>query len=272
MNLIIKGFIIGIGKIIPGVSGAMLAMTLGIYEQLIESIANIKKDFLKNAKILIKPGIGIIIAITLTSKIVVKCLNNYYLATMLLFIGMIVGGIPQLIKQTKLKKQHILRSTIILIAIYIIIKNINIINNYQINYTILDFIKIIGIGILDAISSIIPGISGTAILMMLGYYNTILETFATILHINKIARNIFIITPFIIGFAIGTLLISKIINIIIKKQKNLINIITIIFMTMTIITLIKKSLSTTFTTLELIIGIILFIIGIIISIKLDKNT
>ena len=126
MNLIIKGFIIGIGKIIPGVSGAMLAITLGEYEKIIEAISNIKKNTIKNTKYLSTIGIGIILAITLTSKIIVKCLNMHYFPTMLLFIGMIIGGIPKIIKETKPKIKDILLSVIILLILFLIIKNLNI--------------------------------------------------------------------------------------------------------------------------------------------------
>ena len=71
MKLILKGFIIGLGKIMPGVSGAMLAITLNEYDVIIESIANIKKDIYNNTKYLSKLGIGIILAIILASKIII---------------------------------------------------------------------------------------------------------------------------------------------------------------------------------------------------------
>ena len=273
MNLIIKGFIIGLGKILPGVSGAMLSISLGIYEQIIESISNLRKNIIKNSKFLSKVGLGIILSITLTSKIIVKCINTCYLPTMLLFIGMILGGLPNLIKITPIKKLHITVISIIMILLFITLKDINIINNHIIEYTIFEILKLIGIGIIDAISSIVPGISGTAILMMLGYYNVILDSFATILDITKINHNIFILIPFGIGFIIGTILISKIICMIIKKRKNIINLIVIVFTIFTTIFLLKKTLTTNFTCIQLIIGIILFMIGMKISIYLDnKNT
>lgn len=268
---IIKGFIIGIGKIIPGVSGAMLAITLGVYEKLIESISNIKTDIIGNIKFLTKIGIGLILAIALTSKMIVKCLNLYYLPTMLLFIGIIIGGIPKIIKNTKLKKLDIILSLIILITLSLTLNNINSINHYQIKYTIIDFIKLIGIGAIDAASSIIPGISGTALLMMLGYYDTIIAMFANILDINYLGKNLFIMIPFLLGFIIGTIQISKLINIIIKKKQNTMNQIIILFMTFTIILLLKDTLSKPFKISELIIGIILLIIGLVISIYLDTK-
>lgn len=272
MKLIAKGLIIGIGKIIPGVSGAMLAITLGVYERILFSLANLKKEFFANAKFLTKIGIGIILSIILTSKIVVKCLKCYYFPTMLLFIGMIIGGIPNLLKKVKFKKQDIIVSFISLVTLSFMFFNNNTVTNlYEIEYTIIDFIKLIGVGFIDAISSIIPGISGTALLMMIGYYNIILKTFGSILNISQLAQNIFTMIPFSIGFLLGIIIISKILNLLFKKFKNTTYIIITIFMTLTTIILIKNTFEYMYTTTELLIGISLLIIGYIISLKLDNE-
>jgi len=275
MDLIIKGFIIGIGKILPGVSGSLLAITLGIYEKIIEKISNLKKDIIKNTIFLSKISIGIIISIIMFSKIIVKCINNHYFATMLLFIGMITGGIPKIIKKTKLTKSNII-ITITTVIILIIILNLcnsnqGIINNHILEYKIEEFIKLIGVGIIDSITSIIPGISGTAILMSIGYYNIIITSFSNITKIDTLTPTLFVLIPFGIGFIIGTIYVSKIINIIIKKNKNIINILSIIFMIITTIILIKQALISKYTKLELIIGLNLFIIGIIMITYINRN-
>lgn len=275
MDLIIKGFIIGIGKILPGVSGSLLAITLGIYEKIIEKISNLKKDIIKNTIFLSKISIGIIISIIMFSKIIVKCINNHYFATMLLFIGMITGGIPKIIKKTKLTKSNII-ITITTVIILIIILNLcnsnqGIINNHILEYKIEEFIKLIGVGMIDSITSIIPGISGTAILMSIGYYNIIITSFSNITKIDTLTPTLFVLIPFGIGFIIGTIYVSKIINIIIKKNKNIINILSIIFMIITTIILIKQALISKYTKLELIIGLNLFIIGIIMITYINRN-
>lgn len=271
MNLILKGLIIGIGKIIPGVSGAMLAISLGVYEKILYALANLKKQFNENVKFLIKIGIGITLSIIITSKIIVKCLNDFYFPTMLLFIGMIIGGMPNMIKKIKFKKSDIIivLITIIILSLFIF-KKINITNLYEVKYTIIDFIKLIGIGFIDAFSSIIPGISGTALLMMTGYYNIILETFSSILNPIQIKQNLFIMVPFIIGFLLGILIISKLLNFTFKKYKNQSYIVIIIFMIFTSTTLVKNTFTYTYTLVELLIGITLFIIGYLLSLKLER--
>ena len=102
LNLL-KGFIIGIGKIIPGVSGSVLAITLGVYDKSVEYINNFKHNKKESLKYLLPLGIGIIISIIIFSKIITILLDKYYQITMLFFIGLIIGGLPEIIK--KVKKQ-----------------------------------------------------------------------------------------------------------------------------------------------------------------------
>ena len=92
MDLFIKGFIIGIAKIIPGVSGAMIAVSFSIYDKLIDAITHFFDDWKKNIKFLLVFGGGIVLSIVCFSNIVRYFIGNYYFVTMMLFIGLIVGG------------------------------------------------------------------------------------------------------------------------------------------------------------------------------------
>ena len=102
---LLKGIVIGIGKIIPGVSGAVIAISLGVYEKGLEAITKINKE---NIKFLINIGSGIVISIILFSKLILYFMNNYYLPTMLLFIGLIIGGTFELKKISNLIEKSIL--------------------------------------------------------------------------------------------------------------------------------------------------------------------
>lgn len=279
MDLILKGIIIGIGKIAPGISGSVLAITLGIYEKIIDAISNLKKDIINNSKYLFKIGIGIIISIIIFSKIIVKCMDKYYLPTMLLFAGMITGGNPKMIKNIRTNKQNIknmiymiITIIILTLIIYITVPQSKMINNNILKYTLAENLKLIGIGIIDALASIIPGISGTAILMTLGYYNIIIETFASITEITKLKQTIFVLPPFILGFIIGIIFLSKIINITFKKNKTELNMLLFLFVTITNIMLIKNTFTTSYTVTELTTGIILFIVGLTATLYIDKHT
>ena len=268
MKLFMKGFIIGIGKILPGISGSMIAISLGIYNELIESISNLKKTLKENKKFLITTGLGILLAVTLGSKIIVNMINKCYLPTMLLFTGLIISDVPKIVKETKLGKKEIIISVLI-IAISILLKSNMKQNDIIIKYDAITFFKLILIGIIDAATSIIPGISGTAILISLGYYNIIISTIANIYIIKK--ETLFIAIPFFIGFVIGIIILSKIINLMIKKYKSIMNILIITIIFITNINLLTEVFTGEFHINETVIGLILFVIPIYIRIKKTKK-
>ena len=102
----IKGFIIGIGKIIPGVSGAMLATIMGVYDKAIFYICNFKNNIKAAIKYLFPIGIGVIVSIILFSKIISLCLDKYYVITMLFFIGLIIGGFSFIVNKVNKKDYY----------------------------------------------------------------------------------------------------------------------------------------------------------------------
>lgn len=218
IKLIIKGFIIGLGKIIPGVSGAVLAMMLNVYEPALIAIANIKTNFYKNIKYLAMLGIGIIFAIIIGGKALIFFLDKFYIQTMFIFIGIMLAGISPITKELNLSgiKEKIIIIFVTIIFIYISLIQVNNLTNNNSNILIFFFS-----GILDAFSSIVPGVSGTVLLMIVGTYNNILESFANALNISLLFNNLFILVPFFIGVLIGGYFISKLIEFLFKKYRNI---------------------------------------------------
>ncbi|HHW68718.1 MAG TPA: DUF368 domain-containing protein, partial [Tenericutes bacterium] len=104
IKLVLKGFIVGIGKIIPGISGAMLAISLGIYEKAVGIISNIKTELFKNIKFVFLLGMGVLLSIVLFGNLINFLLSNFYLPTTLLFIGLICGTIPNIFKDINQKE------------------------------------------------------------------------------------------------------------------------------------------------------------------------
>ena len=125
--LFFKGFIIGIGKIMPGVSGSMLAVCMGIYEQALNYLANFRKNIKDSLNFLIPLGLGILLAILLFSKIILFFLNIFPLATMSLFFGLLLGTIPCLKTKIKFKLKDYL-FIIIIISILIMTSGLNVQN------------------------------------------------------------------------------------------------------------------------------------------------
>lgn len=273
IKLILKGFIIGLGKIIPGVSGAMLAITLGVYETGLKAISNIFKEFKQYYKFLLYLGIGIALSVVLGSKAVMYFLDKFYLPTMFLFIGLILGGIKPLFKEVqseKIKFKHVL---IFAIVVFLIL-GLSLLNIGQdktnFDKNIYYFIIFVIGGILDAAATVIPGISGTALLMLLGYYNVIMTAFGDVFNITNIANNMFVLIPYGLGMIIGAIVIAKIMDYFFSHHKVSTYYAIIAFAITSVLTLFIQTLNNTYNVLTVIISLIMLVAGIVISKKLDK--
>lgn len=268
--LFLKGIIIGAGKIIPGVSGGMLAITLNIYDKGIEAISNFFKDIKKNFTFLFTIGIGILVSILSISKIIKIALNNCYLPTMLLFIGLIIGGVPSVVKEAK--QEISIKNIIIMLLPFIFVFLMSMISNkYEINdYAKVNFMSLVGIGVIDAITMIIPGISGTAILMMLGYYNMIIDSFSSLTDVSKFSYNITVILPFLLGVVLGVIVLSRIIDFLLNKYRIKCYYAIIGFTISSILLLLGETLKNNYSIVEILVSIGLLILGCFLTNKMER--
>ena len=267
--LVLKGIIIGAGKIIPGVSGGMLAITLNVYDKGIKAISEFFKDLKNNLIFLFTLGIGMFISIIALSKVIKLSLDNFYLPTMLLFIGLIIGGIPSIINEAKQEKS--IKNIIIMVIPFILILLMSIISTvFNSSNKDAEFIPLLLMGIIDAITMIVPGISGTAILMMFGYYDMIITSFGNITNLSLFLSNIQILIPFGIGLVIGTIVLSKIINYLLEKHKISSYYAIIGFVISSVLLLLGETLKNSYSIKEVFISMVLLVFGYLTSRKLDK--
>ena len=219
---ILKGALVGIANIIPGVSGGTMAVITGIYEKLIDIIGNIfthLKSWSKlkeDLKFIIPIGIGALVGIVAFSKVLKWLLENYEMPTLYCFLGLIIGSLPLIFKNANekgFKKKYIIPFIITLafmILLNILAMNVNEGNTIvEFGRTPIDMIKLLGYGFIAAGTMIIPGISGSMVLMILGIYEAILTAVSNL--------DIIILIPFVIGVGVGIIIVSKIINILMDK-------------------------------------------------------
>lgn len=263
--LIIKGFIIGLAKIIPGVSGSLFALNLGLYERGIDAISNFFKNVKFNIIFLGTVGIGILLAVVLGSKIISYTLINYYFITMLLFIGLLLGSVPELIKNTSMKTKKEYIYCILTFLIMILICFFKTTDNYIYQNNIYNNIYVIIIGIVDAATMIIPGVSGTAVLMMMGCYEFFLSIFSNLYSINNLVINIKVIFLFIMGLSFGIIIITKLMNYLLTKKQKIIYPIIIGFSLSSICILVFEIFSRPINYIQILIGIPLLLLGFKIS-------
>lgn len=208
------GLIIGIGFIVPGVSGGVIATILGIYNTIIYKLNHLFEDIKNNILYILPIFIGILISILLFSKIILYLIDNRLEFISYVFIGLILGCIPYLIKEIKEKSNKgiaiipFIISLIFGILLFIIQNNIIVTNNNP------STLKMILAGICYSFGKIVPGISGAALLMLIGVYNYFLSIIANPLLINTNIITLFI--PFITSFLISAIIILKIIEYLLK--------------------------------------------------------
>lgn len=209
---ILKGIFIGAGAIVPGLSSGVLCVIFGIYEKLLDAVLNFFKDIKQNVKFLFPIILGGIIGVLLFSNLLNYLLSNFPIQTKSIFIGLILGTIPSLIKEVN-EKARFKKKNIIFLLITLVIGIVTVVLENRINMAInIDNVSTIYLIICGAIMSlgiIVPGVSSTIILMLLGVYPIYLQSIANIY--------LPILVPMGIGLIVGSILIMKLTKKLLEK-------------------------------------------------------
>ena len=175
--IILKGFIIGSSMSVPGVSGGTMAILLGIYDKLIGSVSNFTKDIKKNFLFLFKCCVGGGLGILTLAFLIKWLLDTFPFPVSFFFLGAVVGGIPTLYKKTREKHLNISSGIYFLLGL-IIVLSIGFIPTGNIDMSIgsgpLYYLMVLVAGIVIAIALVLPGISTSHMLLVLGMYDTML--------------------------------------------------------------------------------------------------
>ena len=209
---IIKGIFIGAGAIVPGVSSGVLCVIFGIYEKLLDAVLNFFKDIKQNIKFLFPIALGVGIGVLLFSNILNYLLYEFPIQTKSIFIGLIIGTIPSLIKEGNEKETFKPQNVIyLLIALAIGIITVVLENRMHIT-TNLDNISIMYLVMCGAIMSVgivVPGVSSTIILMLLGVYSVYLQSVANLY--------LPVLIPLGIGLVLGSIIVMKLTKKLLEK-------------------------------------------------------
>lgn len=243
MKLFFKGIIIGIANIMPGVSGGTLAVILGVYDKLTEAIGNFPtaptKKKLEYSKFLLQIGAGAAIGVILFARIIEFCFTNYPRLTAGGFSLLILPSIPYIIKgEDKKSKKNIvafiLGAILTLIFVYADYKfgkdggSRELVTVVTTAYVI----KLFACGGVAAGAMIIPGISGSLLLLMLGEYYNVLgfinKFFSNLVNIldyssiGEIIKNLYVVPliAFGVGVVLGLVLIAKLINMLLARHRS----------------------------------------------------
>jgi len=222
--LLLKGFIIGVAFIIPGVSGGTLAIYLGVYQGILDSIDNLFRQFKKSVLYLLPILFGAGLSVVLLAKLVSILLDWNSFIVLFFFIGLIIGGIRFVYKRaeiTKLDPSLIISFLVsfgLLILIIILDKTSSNPGIDYFSFSFWTYLLIFALGAIASITMIVPGISGSAVLLVLGFYTAIVSNVVgNIFDFSSIGYNLQVVIPFGLGALAGILVFSKIINFSLRK-------------------------------------------------------
>ncbi|OON95425.1 MAG: hypothetical protein ATN36_08415 [Epulopiscium sp. Nele67-Bin005] len=215
MRNVLIGIILGMANVIPGVSAGTMAVIFKIYDQLLDSISLDINKIKKNFKFLVEIGVGVVVGILVFARIITFLYENFSMQTSFVFMGVIVGSIPMIYKKVshegKIKPTGIVLFAIPLaFMVYMSLSGEGTENAIIIRE--LDLMSGLWLGVAGAVaafSMIIPGISGSFMLLTLGVYTTILTAVSEL--------NIMIIMPVGIGVLVGLIGGSKLVRVLMKN-------------------------------------------------------
>ena len=188
IKLILKGMVIGIANIIPGVSGGTMMVVMGIYDKLIHAITHLKSEFKETLRLLIPIVIGAAAGIVILTEVITRALEHFPVQTNFMFIGLIVGGLPIIIKKLKETGKKVnAGNAVVLVLFFILVAGFALIGEgeasaRELSLNMVEIIKLFFIGVIASATMVIPGVSGSMVLMLLGYYYLILDSISEFIH------------------------------------------------------------------------------------------
>jgi len=228
--LFFKGIIVGVANIIPGVSGGTVAVITGVFDPIIEALNTLFKKFVRNLKFIIPVGLGAVLGVVGFSKLVGYSLEKFPLQTGFFFVGLVLGSVPLIYasvrKSGKFRYGYLIPFVICALAVvalavtqtYFVPEDTAAGMLPELSFTV--FIKYFFGGMLSAGAMVVPGVSGSLVMMLLGIYDDMLAMISGITSFGDkelMLRALLCIIPMALGIIAGIFTIAKIIGWLFKK-------------------------------------------------------
>jgi len=232
----IKGMVIGLALVIPGLSASTFAVVTGLYDNIIFAANNLRKEFRQSFLFLLPIGLGAGIGILASVSAVMHLMYAFPLQSYAFFVGLVLGSVPIMygkIKgglQTKTNYVFLVVGFVIIVVLGFIVPSDDVIAIYSIE-NVGNFISILTAGIIACFLLAVPGISGALILILLGQFGTVygaVESFAVMLlmllrgqegAIEIALESGAIVLTFFVGALIGLFAAAKIIGYLLERHE-----------------------------------------------------
>lgn len=226
---ILRGVAIGIANIIPGVSGGTMMVSMGIYGEVISAVTGMTKNFIRSIKTLLPYGIGMLSGIVGLSFVIEYLFAEFPLQTACLFIGLIFGGIPMLLPKVAGKRPSVVE-LLVFAAFFLLIIGMQFLGEGTqkvLSAGVETALPLLIVGTIAAAAMVIPGVSGSMILMSLGYYTPIIGKINEFvislvsMDIKSLFDGFLILFPFGIGVITGIFFVAKLIEYLMEHHERM---------------------------------------------------
>ena len=217
---VLTGAIVGIASVLPGVSGGLIAILCGVYERLIEDISDLRHKLFSDFRFLFTLGIGLLVGIFIAAVVLDYTLDSFEMICMAFFFGLILAQIPEIYTLSDYDISKGIPKTQILtflvgFGIVVALMFVNTEGDAGIQpeiHNLSNAILLCICGILLAISKIVPGISGSSLLIALGLFDVTISSMA---HLD-----LYFLIPMGIGLVIGVLGFAKVMDRCLKRYRS----------------------------------------------------
>lgn len=221
LNQILRGVVIGVANIIPGVSGGTMMVSMGIYDTLIHCITHLFSEFRKSVKTLLPYAVGMLLGIVALASLLKFLFANYALPTSTTFIGLILGGLSPLLDKIRHKKLGVVSIGVFVLffaGIIALAMTGDVSNPETLTVDAGQMVILLVMGAVAAATMIIPGVSGSMVLMLLGYYTPVLNAVDAMknavfsMDFAAMGAPLLMLVPFCAGVVLGIFGVAKLIE------------------------------------------------------------
>ncbi len=260
------GTMVGIASMLPGVSGAVIAVCFGIYERLIADLADLRHRIKTDFVFILTIALGMLFGMVVSAFGLDYLMNQYMALALFFFLGLILGQIPELWKLTAPKTgrydAYNKISFIFGIGVMMMFMVLGIADNMETSHDMTSYICLFFVGIIFAISKIAPGISGSTLLLALGLYQPMLDAITS--------HDWALLVPLCIGLIIGLLGFAKVMNNAITNHRRSTYCAILGLTVGSLVVILDYSMVEITSTMDLVTGLVGLILGIILSLSFIK--
>lgn len=281
IRMVFKGMVIGIANIIPGVSGGTMAVSMGIYDKIIHAATHIVSEFKESMRVLIPIILGAAVGVVALARIIEVMFAKAPFQTNLLFIGLIVGGLPAMagkVKGKSIRGGHIL----VFLLFFCMVAGMALLGEEEgaaadLTFGFVNVIKLFGVGVVASATMVIPGVSGSMMLMLMGYYTPILEQVNDFIDsllradLPAVLEGCQVLVPFGVGVVAGIFAIAKLVEFIFQRFPDYAYWAIIGLIVSSPLAILLMNPMGAVTALGLLAGVIALAAGVVIALKLGEE-